>query len=59
MLYIYLFIFACFGVSATAFIQYFYHLYVKKQFRMQYLVRATFALFIACLCYVALLFFVD
>lgn len=52
---IYLCLFACFGATATCFLQFMYAYWVKGEMRAVYLQRAGVGLVLAVLCYGAIL----
>lgn len=53
---IYLCLFACFGATATCFVQFMYVYWIKGQMKLVYLQRAVVGLVLAVLCYGFLLF---
>lgn len=52
---IYLSLFACFGATATCFLQFMYSYWIKGEMRVSYLQRAVIGLVLAILCYGAIL----
>lgn len=52
---IYLSLFACFGATATCFLQFMYSYWIKREMRVSYLQRAGVGLVLAILCYGAIL----
>lgn len=48
---IYLCLFACFGATATCFLQFMYFYWIKREMKLVYLQRAGGGLALAILCY--------
>jgi uncharacterized integral membrane protein len=53
---IYLCLFACFGATATCFVQFTYAFWVKGEMKLIYIKRAVVGVLLAIICYLSVLF---